>query len=198
MSRLKAGGYDCDEIRVKGVIGGEKKPVTFEEGVVPEFYTNTGKIELYSSDLANNNLDPLPEFTVHPDPPPGYFRLLIGRTPVHTFGRTTNNRILSEIYDENEIWVAKSIANDFGLEHGDYVTLINQDGVEEGPVKVKATERIRTDCVYMVHGYGHTAKGLKFAYGRGANDTALCTNVAVDPVMGGTGINGNFVTFRKA
>ncbi len=39
--------------------------------------------------------------------------------------------------------------------------LVNQDGVVSDPIKVKATERIRTDCVYMVHGFGHTAKGLE-------------------------------------
>lgn len=43
------------------------------------------------------------------------------------------------------------------------------------PIKVKATERIRTDCVYLVHGFGHTAKGLKRARGKGASDAQLIT-----------------------
>jgi len=29
----------------------------------------------------------------------------------------------------------------------------------------------------------------------GANDTALMTNVKIDPIMGGTGMRSNFVTF---
>ena len=49
------------------------------------------------------------------------------------------------------------------------------------PVQVKATQRIRSDCVYMVHGYGHTAKHLKYARGRGASDTNLMTRVKIDP-----------------
>ena len=64
-------------------------------------------------------------------------------------------------------------------------------------MKVKITERIRGDCVYMVHGYGHTARGLKFAFGRGASDSALTTKVHIDPIMGGTGMNGNFVRIEK-
>jgi thiosulfate reductase/polysulfide reductase chain A len=47
----------------------------------------------------------------------------------------------------------------------------------------------------MVHGFGHTQKQMTRCYGRGANDTKLITKVLVDPVMGGTGMRGNFVTF---
>jgi thiosulfate reductase/polysulfide reductase chain A len=32
-------------------------------------------------------------------------------------------------------------------------------------------------------------------YGKGASDTNLMTKVLTDPVMGGTGMRGNFVTF---
>ena len=72
--------------------------------------------------------------------------------------------------------------------------LVNQDGVVSLPVKVKATERIRTDCVYMVHGFGHTAVRLRRAFGKGASDTQLTTQYKTDPLMGGTGMNVNFVS----
>jgi thiosulfate reductase/polysulfide reductase chain A len=49
----------------------------------------------------------------------------------------------------------------------------------------------------MVHGYGQTNAKLKNAYGKGASDTELITNVKLDPTMGGTGMRGNFVTFIK-
>ena len=54
---------------------------------------------------------------------------------------------------------------------------------------IKATQRIREDCVYMVHGYGHTALGLTYARGRGASDNHLINHAKVDPIMGGTGPN---------
>ena len=68
-----------------------------------------------------------------------------------------------------------------------YVQLKNQDGVVSNRVKVKATERIRPDCVYMVHGFGHTAKRLTRTYLAGAATRSLITRVKVDPMMGGTG-----------
>jgi thiosulfate reductase/polysulfide reductase chain A len=48
----------------------------------------------------------------------------------------------------------------------------------------------------MVHGFGHTAKGMKGAYMKGASDSSLITKYVIDPLMGGTGMNMNFVTFE--
>jgi anaerobic selenocysteine-containing dehydrogenase len=133
------------------------------------------------------------------DPPPGYYRLLFGRSPVHTFGRTTNNRLLSEVMDENAVWVNRTVAERWGLANGERVYLQNQDGVRStfsAPVKV--TDRLHPDAVYMVHGYGRKAKGLKLVYGRGIDDAELVTRYKTDPIMGGTGMNVNFVTFLRA
>jgi len=47
----------------------------------------------------------------------------------------------------------------------------------------------------MVHGFGHGQKQLKRCFGKGASDTQLITKVLVDPLMGGTGMRSNFVTF---
>ena len=52
------------------------------------------------------------------------------------------------------------VARRAGVKTGDRVRLRNQDGVTSLPVKVLATERIRPDCVYIVHGFGHNAKRL--------------------------------------
>jgi len=49
----------------------------------------------------------------------------------------------------------------------------------------------------MVHGFGHSVSKLSRANGHGANDSELITKVMIDPVMGGTGMRGNFVTFLK-
>jgi len=50
--------------------------------------------------------------------------------------------------------------------------------------------------VYLVHGFGHTSKMLRRALGRGASDAQLITRYEVDPLMGGTGMNVNFVTLE--
>jgi len=45
----------------------------------------------------------------------------------------------------------------------------------------------------MVHGFGTQATGLTKAYRKGASDTQLITRVAIDPIMGATGMRVNFV-----
>jgi len=197
---LQGTGLDWETLQRDGVIPGKPEPIYFEEGVTPEFYTDSGKIELYSPRLATLGFDPMP--TWHDDdvedPPPGHYRLLTGRAPVHTFGRTTNNRLLSEVYSENSVWINTEVARSWGLAAGDRVYLKNQDGARSRyTVPVKVTDRIHPTAVYLVHGYGHSAKGLKFVRGRGVSDTAMMTRYKVDPIMGGTALSVNFVTFVR-
>ncbi len=202
--RLEKGGYDVDAALRDGVILGDHVPVSTDEGLELRFDTPSGKIELFSQDMEMAGLGGLPDYTAHDEPPPGMFRLLTGRAPMHTFGRTTNNRVLGNLMDENEVWInvmaAKALPGfeDKPLRTGDYVVLENQDGVRSNQVRAKVTERIRGDAVFMVHGFGHTAKGLTYTRNKGASDSALTTRYKVDPVMGGTGMNVNFVRVMRA
>ena len=195
-ARLKGVGLTLADLKKKGVIKGSKIPLYFEDGAVPEFNTPSGKIEFYSTHLAEKGYDPIPKYTKHEDPPPGYFRLLFGRAPMHSFSRTQTNRDLMNVMSENEIWINADIAQRYGLKSGTYIKLKNQDGKVSSRIKVKATERIRTDCVYMVHGFGHNSRMLKGAYMKGASDSELITKYNIDPLMGGTGMNVNFVTIE--
>ena len=182
-----------------GAITGAAAPIYFDpaEGTPQAFKTKTGKVELYSQTMVDAGLPGLPDYEPPEEPPPGYFRLLYGRSPVHTFSRTTNNPILAEIVPENELWLNASMARVMGLSNGQSVTLENQDSVKTGPIKLKVTERIRQDCVYMVHGFGREDPRLRKSYRRGASDARLVTRVKRDPVMGGTGMNVNFVTISR-
>lgn len=169
----------------------------YEPGQEVEFYTNTGKIELYSTSLAEEGFDPMPVYTAHEEPPQGFYRLIYGRAPSHTFSRTSNNPNLTDIMAENTVWINPKIAKIWGIKNDQYIYLENQDGVVSTfPIKARITERIRWDSVYMVHGFGHANKLLSRAYGKGASDAELITRVHVDPIMGGTGMRGNFVTFK--
>ena len=194
--RRRSGGFSNKEFRVR--VHGKPVPVTTEDGLELTFGTPSKKIELYSKQMADAGLPPLPVYTRHEEPPPGRFRLLFGRTPVHTFGRTTNNRFLSTVTDGNQVWLNAKVAKERGLADGEKVVLVNQDGVRSEPAPLKATERIRADCVFVVHGYGHTSPGLKFARGRGLGDDGLVTRIAVDPVSGATGMSVNFVSVERA
>jgi thiosulfate reductase / polysulfide reductase chain A len=196
--RLEAGGFDYEELKRNGIIRGKKQPVYFEEGLTPTFPTPSGKIEFFSLQLQQAGFDPVPVYKRPAQGPPDFYRLLYGRAPVHSFSRTHSNRILSDMMSENEIWINTHTAVRHELANGQYIRLKNQDGVVSNKIRVKVTERIRPDCVYMVHGFGHTAKGLKHAFDRGASDSQMITRYATDPLMGGTAMNVNFVTFEPA
>ena len=75
----------------------------------------------------------------------------------------------------------------------DRVDDVNQDGVKSNAVRTRLTKRIRPDCVYMVHGFGHKTPRMR-ANGRGASDSELVTQYKTDPIMGGTGMFVNFVS----
>ncbi|TRX54871.1 molybdopterin-dependent oxidoreductase [Fulvivirga sp. M361] len=195
--QLKQVGSSLEEMKKTGVkkFKREYDDLYFADSQEYEFNTNTGKIELYSTEMAAAGFDPLPQYTEHEQPPAGFYRLNYGRSPVHTFSRTANNPNLTDIMPENDLWVNPRVAKQWELKNGQYVWLKNQDGiVSDFSIKVRFTERIRWDSVYMVHGFGHGAKKLTRAFGKGASDTQMISNVKVDPVMGGTGMRSNFVT----
>jgi len=195
--QLKQMGSSLDEMKKIGVKNFDRETElfpTFPDG--HEFNTGTGKIELFSTSFQENGFDPMPVYTAHPEPPANFYRLNYGRAPMHTFTRTVNNPNLTELMPENALWVNPKVLKDWGLKNGDNIWLQNQDGiVSEFSIKIRATERIRFDNVYMVHGFGQNQKQQTRAFGRGINDQQLITNVMVDPTMGGTGFRGNFVTF---
>ncbi|MBN1116354.1 MAG: molybdopterin-dependent oxidoreductase [Bacteroidales bacterium] len=196
--QLKQVGSSLEEMQRIGVKTFEREydDLYFANGEDIEFLTNTGKIELYSTEFENAGFDPLPKYTPHPEPPEGYYRLIYGRGPAHTFSRTANNPNLTDIMSENALWVNPRVAKEWGLTNGQPIWLQNQDGLKSRfSIKVRVTERIRWDSVYMVHGFGHENKKLSRAFGKGVSDSKLISRVHIDPVMGGTGMRGNFVTF---
>jgi len=196
--QLKQVGSSLEEMQRLGVKKFDRKHggLYFQKDEDIEFNTPTGKIELFSNDLAAEGFDPMPVFTQHPEPPEGFYRLIYGRAPMHTFSRTANNHNLWDLKKENSVWINPKVADLWDLKNGQEIWLKNQDGaVTSFPIKVRVTERIRWDSVYMVHGFGHSKQKLSRAFGHGANDSELITKVMVDPIMGGTGMRGNFVTF---
>jgi thiosulfate reductase / polysulfide reductase chain A len=196
--QLNQSGSSLEEMKRIGVKTFEREAddLYYSENENIVFPTDSGKIELYSKYFEDAGMDPLPKYVAHEEPPEGFYRLIYGRSPMHTFGRTSNNPNLTDLMHENSVWVNPKVSKEWGIAQGQYVWLKNQDGIiSDFPVKVRITERIRWDSVYMVHGFGHTQKQLRRCFGKGASDTQLLTKVLIDPLMGGTGMRSNFITF---
>jgi thiosulfate reductase/polysulfide reductase chain A len=168
-----------------------------------------GRVQLYSTDLAETwnarvadgddptGFEPLPTYYPPAKPPPGHVRLVYGRSPVHSFGRTQNTPVLHGRDPENEVWASPEVAAGFGLDDDDLVELVNQDGARQGPVHLKITARMSSDAVYVTHGFGRNSRQLTNAYRRGVDDSALMTKYALDPLCGGTAMRVNFVRLVK-
>jgi thiosulfate reductase/polysulfide reductase chain A len=195
--RVRAANLDWDTLKRDGVIVGKNQPIYIEDGVVPTFDTPSHKIEFFSKQLKMAGFDPIPEFKPNEEPPEGMFRLLTGRAPVHSFGRTVNNRLLGDCYAENEVWLNDKICEEFGSKDKQKVVLVNTEGIRSNLVKVKKTRRIRPDCVFMVHGFGRKQRKMTFAYNKGANDTDLMSKDKVDPIIGSKALNVTFVKIEQ-
>lgn len=188
-------GITLSELKARGAMAFPGRPY-IEDRIPadgPLFPTESGKIELFSKTLKDLGHAPVPTYTPPEDPPPGWFRLVYGRVPVHSFARTQNNALLSGLMSENAVWLNTQAAHDLSIRDGDRRTLENSDGHTSLPILVRTTPGIRPDCAYMAHGFGQQAPGLHRANNKGAADSSLISRVAVDPIMGGTGMRVNFI-----
>ena len=197
--QLKQVGSSLQEMQRIGIKRFTRKTRPyFADGEAVRFNTPSGRIELWSSLLADTGQDPLPRYTPPDRPPLGFYHLNYGRAPAHTFGRTINNPQLFELMPENVIWVHPSAAALHGVASGDYVRLENPEGRRSNRVRVRVTERIRPDSIFIVHGFGHSDERQRLARGVGADDAALMHNVKIDPIAGSTGMRASFVTLIKS
>jgi thiosulfate reductase / polysulfide reductase chain A len=163
-------------------------------GAGHRFLTKSGKIELYSERLLDAGHDPLPVYRAPEQPPPGSFRMVLGRKATHTHAATTNNVWLAEQAPTNDLWINPEPAARLGIGSGDLVEVASGTGTVRLPARV--TGEIRPDCVFMLHGFGKRSKALSLSYGNGACDADVLTT-AWDKVSGNAAFHETFVTVKK-
>ena len=155
-------------------------------------------VSLFSTELQERGVPPLPLFEPVQLPPNGYTRLVSGRSPVQSNSTTANVKWLKEENPEPELWLNSEVARKLGIKHGDSLFLENQDGIRSlNPISIKVTPGIRVDVVYLPHGFGCKSPHLTNAFNHGISDSSLITRSIPDPVSGVRGIRGNFVRFVK-
>jgi thiosulfate reductase/polysulfide reductase chain A len=183
-------GVSLEEVKEKGY-------AEMSEGEASGFSWDTpsGKIELYSDTLAKVGFPGVPTWEEPPQPKEDQFYLLTGKIATSTQFGTQNNQLLHKYSEEPRLWMNAQTATRLGLETDDWLEVTSEVG--QIHTKLLATQAIRPDCVYMTPGYGHISKGLKTAYGVGANDSAVHVTYT-DPISGSQALSQTFVTVKKA
>ena len=172
--------------------------IHLRDGIDPYKMPEDFEVLLYNEDLADAGFPGVPTYIPVEQVPAGYARLLYGRVPVHTFNRTQNNIWLNNAMPDNPVWLNDKAAAAMGLKDGDVVGFINQDGIKSRTTTiVKTTPGIRTDSVFMAHGYGTSNPLMSVGVDAGVDDTSLMTKITVDPETGAHGMRNNFVKFTK-
>jgi thiosulfate reductase/polysulfide reductase chain A len=197
-ARLAGSGVTLDRLKREGIafLPRQGPGPYLDPREEHHWHTPSGKVELYSARLAAKGFDPLPRHEPPAEPPRGSMRLLYGRSPLHTFGRTQNNAILFDLDPGNCLWINPRCAAALGIRDGAPVMVKNSHGDETGPMPARVSGRVKERTIYMIHGFGHRSKGLTVGCCSGGSDTDLIDNYAVDPITGSTGMRVQFVQVR--
>lgn len=162
-----------------------------------KFKTPSGKIALINDKLESQGLLSLKPYEPPHKPPEGQFRMTFGRCGVHTQGHTVNNALLHEQMPENVLWLNKAVGEKMRIADNEVVEVSNQGFA--GRIKVKLTEFIQLDAVFLVHGFGHSLPTESRALGRGIADNVLMPGGldVWDNAGGGMAMQEHFVSVRK-
>jgi len=196
--QLEGTGFKADDILAKGFVDLVKEPIKFDRlGDLP-FKTPSKKIELVSSMLEENGFPSFKPYESPEAPPPGAFRLLFGRTGVHTHGTTQNNPYLNEIMPTNTIWINSDRAKELGIGQGDWVE-VSANG-ETAVVQATVTDFIHPEAAFALHGFGQRVPAQSRSFQKGLGDYRFQKGLLnhYDPVGGAIALTDCFVTVKKA
>jgi thiosulfate reductase/polysulfide reductase chain A len=199
--QLEPTGYTLEDFDKKGFIPLTDEPVMFDpEKLDGQFKTPSGKIEIISKKLDDAGLPSLKEYESPIRPPKGMFRLVYGRTAVHSHGHTTNNPLLNELMPKNSLWINVKAAEKLGIAHGDLVDVVSEDESYTGTVNANVVDYIHPEAVYTLHGFGKEIPLQTRSFHAGISDQKLMNNKLDDWDQAGGAINlcETFVLVRRS
>lgn len=194
--QLDGTGISIDQLRRTGIQPLAEQAVLFDRESLC-FPTPSGRIELRSSVLDAASLPSLPPFRAPPPLEPDEFRLLFGRTAVHTHGQTMNNPLLRDLRGDNPLWMHPDRAAALGIRDGDRVEICGAD--HTAAITVQVTPWIHPEAVFLLHGYGRTVPAQTRACGKGVADQRLQGGMlgVFDPAGGGNALTEATVRVRR-
>jgi len=197
--QLRPTGFTIKDFEAKGFVGLTKEPLMHDrDALAGKFKTPSGKIEVVSQVLTQAGLPSLKPYASPVKPPKGQFRLLFGRSPVHSHSHTINNPLLNELMPENTLWINKQAASRMGISDGDWLD-VESVGVI-GTIRAHVTEFIHPEAVYTVHGFGRQVPLQTRAYHAGMSDQKLMKGMleVMDEAGGGLCLCETFVFVRRS
>lgn len=190
--QLEGTGFKVSDFEKKGFVAYGSDQIFWDRDKLP-FKTPTGKIEFKSSLLENAGFPSFPDYQPVLPPKEGKFRLVVGRSAIHTHVSTQNVPYLNELEGENTLWIHTSRANQLKIKSHDLVEVSSSCGT--GQIKAFVTDFIHPEAVFMLHGFGHEAGLAKRSFHKGLSDALIQENT-YDPIGGSPAYHDTFVTVR--
>ncbi len=198
--QLKPTRFNINDFKEKGFVSLTDTPILLDRDKLNgQFKTPSGKIEIISQKLADANLPSLLPYESPSTPPKGMFRLVYGRSAIHSHSHTINNPLLHELMPQNTLWINKKVAAQLGIEKDDMVDVIAGNGVT-ARIRAHVTDFIHPEAVYTVHGFGRQVPLQTKAYHAGMSDQKLMIGKLKDWDKAGGAINlcESFVQVRRS
>jgi thiosulfate reductase / polysulfide reductase chain A len=199
--QLEPTGFSMKDFDEKGFISLTDDPIMYDpKNLEGQFGTPSGKIEIISKKLTDAGLPSLKEYESPLKPEKGMFRLVYGRSAVHSHGHTTNNPLLNELMPENSLWINTRAANKLGIANGDLVDVTADDESYTGTMSANVVDHIHPEAVYMVHGFGKHISLQTRSYHAGVSDQKLMTGKLDDWDQAGGAVNlcESFIHVRRS
>ncbi|MBU1137343.1 MAG: molybdopterin-dependent oxidoreductase [Proteobacteria bacterium] len=199
--QLEPTGFSMKDFDQKGFISLTDDPIMYDpKNLEGQFATPSGKIEIISKKLTDAGLPSLKEYESPLKPEKGMFRLVYGRSAVHSHGHTTNNPLLNELMPENSLWINTKVANKLGIANGDLVDIAAENASYTGTMNAHVVDYIHPEAVYMVHGFGKHIPLQTRSYHAGVSDQKLMVGKLDDWDQAGGAINlcESFVHVRRS
>jgi len=171
----------------------------FVEGIPTEHKTSTGKVNFSVPEYEENGFSGFPTWL----PPATWpkaeneFRLVHGKQPWHSHCGTLNNPYLMAItkeYNGEWMWMNKIRADKLGIKNGDVVNVASSVATKQA--KVKVTELVHPDCVWIANTYGNFSEKQELGFGVGVNFNDFL-ELQVEPMAGGTNGQEIIVSITK-
>ncbi|MCA1754532.1 MAG: molybdopterin-dependent oxidoreductase [Spirochaeta sp.] len=199
-ARISNQDFTLDELKAVGSIEVKVEQPKGFQGLG----TSSGKAEFFSKPFADNGFGGIARWH---EPETGLamgrteFRLVHGKQAYHAHTHTSNIPLLAQVtkdLDSARVWINASRAAELGIADGDSVRFTSKEDGRYREARVKVTERIHPDMLFMGGVYGPRTPYFQLAETLGGFNANDISKYRLDPTIGHTMMNELIVQVQKA